>query len=599
MNMSTHKKLFTTLVYSIAAIFIFAILLYLSSFDILRNFLSSIEDKTFDHRQNVLLHHKKHNENIVIIAVDDPSYEYITDNYGTWPVPRSFWGDMINVLEKYEPRLIAFDLLFTKKMMLEGSSDQKLIDAVISNDNVLISMNFDNFPQEVRKPIDLPNYLKNTVKNDASLKNSTLITYSNCRKIMDELLEGTDNIGIINATRDDDGVMRKMPPLFIYKDSYYKHLAFLTALKYLDIETNTFEMTNEFLIINKKHKIPLLKRGEAVLNWYGPGGTFKTISLYQVSEAIKNNDKKFLKDNFKNKLIYIGTTATALSDVKTSPVSRQHPGVEIHTTFVNNVIDNSFIKRTSFHTDLVITFLLCILIGIGVVKSRSVLFTIVETLVVFFGYIVLATFLMQAFNLWIGIVLPITFGAIMFIGCYIVKYLLVYRDYEHTYKLAVTDGLTEMYNHRYFQEQMIAQTNNSKRYEVPFSLILIDIDFFKKFNDTHGHQSGDAVLRQVALAIKKSIRSTDIACRYGGEEMSVILPNTGKDEAVLAAKKIHLAVEQGKFILANGSKTSVTISVGVASMPQDGDAPEKLIEYADKCLYKAKGQGRNQVVSEP
>ena len=111
---------------------------------------------------------------------------------------------------------------------------------------------------------------------------------------------------------------------------------------------------------------------------------------------------------------------------------------------------------------------------------------------------------------------------------YIIKYIITSRDYEHTYKLAVTDGLTDMYNHRYFQEQMKANIDNSARYNTSFSLIMVDIDFFKKFNDKYGHQSGDAVLRQVAQTIKKNIRSTDIPCRYGGEEMSVILINTNK-----------------------------------------------------------------------
>ena len=85
----------------------------------------------------------------------------------------------------------------------------------------------------------------------------------------------------------------------------------------------------------------------------------------------------------------------------------------------------------------------------------------------------------------------------------LLKYLITSRDYEHTYKLAVTDGLTEMFNHRYFQEQMSANIRASKRYNSVFSLIMVDIDFFKKFNDTYGHQSGDAVLRQVAQTIKK------------------------------------------------------------------------------------------------
>ena len=126
---------------------------------------------------------------------------------------------------------------------------------------------------------------------------------------------------------------------------------------------------------------------------------------------------------------------------------------------------------------------------------------------------------------------------------------------------------------------------------------MVDIDFFKKFNDKYGHQSGDAVLRQVAQTIKKNIRSTDIPCRYGGEEMSVILTNTKKEEAAIVAQKICEAVRNREFELATGDWTHVTISLGVATMPYDGETAQGLIEYADKCLYIAKENGRNQVVS--
>ena len=145
---------------------------------------------------------------------------------------------------------------------------------------------------------------------------------------------------------------------------------------------------------------------------------------------------------------------------------------------------------------------------------------------------------------------------------------------------------------------MLKQIDAYVRYGHKFSLILIDIDFFKKFNDTYGHQSGDCVLKQVAGILKKNSRSLDIVCRYGGEEMSIVLPNTNKEEATIVANKVCLAVRENKFILANGEKVNVTISVGVATVGENGTASQTMIEYADKCLYKAKENGRNQVVYE-
>ena len=129
----------------------------------------------------------------------------------------------------------------------------------------------------------------------------------------------------------------------------------------------------------------------------------------------------------------------------------------------------------------------------------------------------------------------------------------------------------------------------------PFSLIIVDIDYFKKFNDTYGHQAGDAVLKQVAQTLKKNSRTTDFVCRYGGEEMSIILPNTNADDAFYNANRIRQAVEERAFQLNATETGNVTISVGVATFPEHAENAQDLIEYADKGLYWAKEHGRNQV----
>jgi diguanylate cyclase (GGDEF)-like protein len=196
---------------------------------------------------------------------------------------------------------------------------------------------------------------------------------------------------------------------------------------------------------------------------------------------------------------------------------------------------------------------------------------------------------------WIEIVAPLAVALFSFIGAVIIKYLIKSRDFDQQYKLATTDGLTELYNHRYFQEQLKIQVSHSIRYEVPLSLIIIDIDFFKKFNDTYGHQSGDAVLRQVAFELKKNVRATDIVCRYGGEEMSIILPNTKYEEAVGIANKLCTIVSSKKCKLSNSKESNVTISLGVASYSETCNTPADIISAADKNLYKAKENGRNRV----
>ena len=232
----------------------------------------------------------------------------------------------------------------------------------------------------------------------------------------------------------------------------------------------------------------------------------------------------------------------------------------------------------------------------GIVTKISLPFAAtVISLSVYFAYLLVAYYTMRFGNIWLEVIYPLIFSIFAFTFAFIIKYLIKSRDFEQQYKLATTDGLTELYNHRYFQEQIRMQVEHSKRYENSFSLIIIDIDFFKKFNDNFGHQSGDAVLRQVAQTLKKNVRATDIVCRYGGEEMSIILPNTNNEVAYSTARKICERVANHKFKLANDKEANVTISLGVSTFPEDGNSAPALIEAADKRLYEAKNKGRNQV----
>ena len=163
------------------------------------------------------------------------------------------------------------------------------------------------------------------------------------------------------------------------------------------------------------------------------------------------------------------------------------------------------------------------------------------------------------------------------------------------YALAVTDGLTGMYVRRYFDLRLREEYNMARRYNRTFSLMIFDIDHFKKFNDTHGHQTGDAVLVQFAHAINENIRNTDICCRYGGEEFTVILPETELEEASRLAEKLREHVEKRVFIGSGGESLHVTTSIGVAEWNLDIDEPDAVVKIADDALYQAKEDGRNLV----
>ena len=161
-------------------------------------------------------------------------------------------------------------------------------------------------------------------------------------------------------------------------------------------------------------------------------------------------------------------------------------------------------------------------------------------------------------------------------------------------QLANTDGLTGLYNHRYFQEMLEKEVNRSDRHQREFALLFLDIDNFKTFNDEYGHIKGDQVLQNVALCIKHNVRQSDIVARYGGEEFVIILPETGREGALSHADTVRKSIEQHAFN-SESETIPITISIGIALFPVDGTKPAELIKASDNALYEAKAQGKNKV----
>ncbi|MFQ5935411.1 MAG: diguanylate cyclase [Acidiferrobacterales bacterium] len=162
--------------------------------------------------------------------------------------------------------------------------------------------------------------------------------------------------------------------------------------------------------------------------------------------------------------------------------------------------------------------------------------------------------------------------------------------------LAIRDQLTGLFNRRYFDEAIAAEVARASRYSRDLSIIFLDVDFFKKYNDQYGHQHGDMVLKKISQIVKENIRQIDIATRYGGEEFVVILPETPKADAYTVAEKIRQVVEEtAASAVGSRNATAITVSAGVASLGQDSMNAHQLIAKADQAVYEAKRTGRNAV----
>ena len=170
--------------------------------------------------------------------------------------------------------------------------------------------------------------------------------------------------------------------------------------------------------------------------------------------------------------------------------------------------------------------------------------------------------------------------------------------YEKVQKLSITDGLTKLYSHRHFKQRLEEELVLAGRYSSSLSLLILDIDHFKRYNDTYGHVAGDHVLMQVAGILKEQAEVTHLVARYGGEEMVLIAPETTKEKAVELAERIRTKIASHVFAVGQET-TSVTVSIGVATFPMDAESSTELISRADQALYAGKNRGRNRVVSYP
>jgi diguanylate cyclase (GGDEF)-like protein len=171
------------------------------------------------------------------------------------------------------------------------------------------------------------------------------------------------------------------------------------------------------------------------------------------------------------------------------------------------------------------------------------------------------------------------------------------RLYERTKQLSITDGLTKLYNHRFFQDALKRESARSVRHKTALSLALLDIDHFKRFNDTYGHQQGDVVLQEIARVLRGQVRSLDVVARYGGEEFAIIMPDAAAEVAGGIAERLRAAVAAHE-VPGPAGPLGVTISLGVATVPHpEITSPAGLIAAADRALYRAKELGRNRVAA--
>ena len=391
---------------------------------------------------------------------------------------------------------------------------------------------------------------------------------------------------------------RQLIPLFFAdKETTHYHIALKIAMDYLGAQIK--QITASQLILSSPKgpiEIPLIEGNKMLLSWYDKWK--KTFTHYSFLEVL-NAYQDFLQNKtpgidiapFKDSICIVAVTAIGLYDIKPVPLEPEYPGVGLTATAINNILGQRFLTTIPLWINWLLIFILALFPPLLISEERPLreILSVLSVITIF-----AAVFFLFKKGIKVGFALPLfsLFASYVVVATY--NFARISIERQNFFKLAVTDELTNLYNIRYFKmvlkaECLMARADDSKG----FCIIMSDVDHFKHFNDTYGHQVGDLVLKQVAKVLKDSVRTSDVVARYGGEEMIILLRGTFLSNGLIVAEKIRKNIENCQ-ISDEKNTYKVTISLGTAcyKAPEDEDS---IINRADSGLYKAKDSGRNRV----
>ncbi|WP_371418269.1 diguanylate cyclase domain-containing protein [Anabaena sp. UHCC 0253] len=452
-----------------------------------------------------------------------------------FPWKRTRYIELLNVLNTAQPNVVVFDIIFSDSSL----NDAALAKVMQQHGNVVLAQAWDT-QGEPWFPV-------------AELEAAAITT------------------GHILGAKDGDGMIRKIQPL----------INGIPALGIAAIQA--------YGIFTEIPQFPNLQQ-PLLINWPSQVNQMPHYSFVDVVQG------KVSANIFKNKIVLVGVTAPGI-DVLVTPFNYDPPtgGVYLHAAFISNLFEDNFLHIFPAGAWIILFLLAGPLWSLVIVRwySRKKLGFCIGLYVIW----QLFSLLMLKINYWLPVAAPITLLA-MTTGIVIWQDDLKLKAENQTLQHLVNyDGLTQIPNRRRFDEYFQQEWRRMARENSSISLILCDVDFFKLYNDTYGHQAGDSCLQKVAQAMTKAIKKPSyLVARYGGEEFAVILPNTNMEEAILVAEEIRSQVQK----LAISHTTSqishqITVSLGVAIMIPAADIPAAfLIKTADDALYQAKRAGRDR-----
>lgn len=497
---------------------------------------------------------------IVNVIVDDESIKRLNR-----PLDRALIASALEKLSEYKPKVIGLDISFVGESP-NAQDDALLCEALRKSGNVILASFFNEKGEYV-----IPS-----------------------RAFRDSALD----YGLSHKPLDTDLLIRSATLTVFLEDENRWDYAFTlkVACKYLDIPLSNISIASaaDKILLryppDSRHSnsyitIPLRENRDLLLNPLVSFNKFKAIPFWQIMEG------ESAAEDFKDKIVLVGL-GSGFQNLLPTPfdvISRE----DLNAVEILMIITKNFIKEVPTEINMLIMALFYILTCVILLKLPSScvflsLFCVVAIIPVGGLLLLMNNYLLDFFNpLFIVLLTSITISSY--------RYTAILFENVRLKNLAITDGLTGLYLHRYFELKLQSEFRKAITNATHLSLVFIDIDHFKQINDTYGHENGNVILKKVAHILTKSSRRRDTVARYGGEEFTVILPHTFEEEAVRYAEKIRKSVEEFNFTTQDGRSLRVTLSAGVASYPKVKFASaEEIIKAADGALYNSKNWGRNR-----
>ncbi len=494
---------------------------------------------------------------IINIAIDENSLSKV----GRWPWNRNLYGNIFEYVK--DAKVIVFDSVITSSDNIQ--SDQKFFSRLKKMDNLILGTFFCN--KEQNSTINMTPFAVD-IQNGKQMR---LIEYQYYANLPEDLVKNAHSIGSVSTLPDNDGVIRKLSPIFRHNKTFYPSVGIKAAMKYKNI--NSLAYKNNTLILGDI-TIPLDKtNSEVYLQWYKPSKqnvNFITHKTYSASDILDSYNKMkkgekppIPQEEFKDKIIIVGATAYALNDIKKTPIGVDYPGLEIQATFIDNIINNDFMKKTSLVLNLIVLAVLVIL-TVHTAKQLPIIYSLLTLITIILGWFYIAKNIFFANGYIIDVITPLSFVLLAYSLTFVYKYFLAGRS-RNNLKNVMSKYISKSVMKDVLKNET-AELGGKRAY---VSVLFADIRQFTSISEVYTPEEVSSLLNEYFSLIAPIIdKYNGTLNKFMGDAVMAIFGAPIEDEnhaqnAVLCAEEILLEVKKLNYKWKISNKPEIRIGVAI------------------------------------